>query len=152
MDNVKYKNALVDFIVDQKFDIYLTLNWNKLAPLGGAREQLRNLFFRIDKKILGPRFNKMKASRRTRGVFFFEHVDANIHCHGLLSVDDGNASKFMELFPSDRGGIWNSVCASGSYWLKKSDNSIILAKYITKEVHINSDVKKTVWLDEFHPA
>lgn len=163
----KFRESYIDFLVSQNFNFCLTLNWNpgedrgaicqrydfdshRCVSLKSAREQVGNLFFRVERKLFGRRFNEMSIDRRVHGVFFFEHISSNIHCHGLLRVPPGYHLKFRSFFPEDRGGLWSKVRKSGSYCLKEDFSPRCAAAYCSKDVHKNSNFENSLWLDEFH--
>lgn len=145
----RYRPELARWIGGLGFNVGLTLNINREIGLMGARAQVAKLFLRVDRKLAGTKFNK-RPDRRVQGVFFFEHVETNIHCHGLLTVPAERSEKFMALFPADgRGGPWSKVCPSGSHCIRVG-NIEAAARYDTKEQTPWSAPATMLWLAEFH--
>ncbi|MNS06320.1 hypothetical protein D3C72_377420 [compost metagenome] len=145
----RYRSDLSNWLGQMDFNVGLTLNFNQPSSLTHARKKVGDLFFRVDRKLLGARFHK-KPTLRTTGVFFFEHVDTNIHCHGLIRVRDENMIAFKKLFPEDGCGLWSNVCSSGSHYISSGSNMVTAAYYVTKEQKPWTDPETTLWLDEFY--
>lgn len=146
----RYRPELAKWIGGLGFNVGLTLNFNRQTGLMAARKQVRDVFFRVERKLIGTKFNQ-RPERRTRGVFFFEHVETNIHCHGLLAIPDERHDRFMSMFPADgRGGPWSEVCPSGTHCIRVG-NIEAAARYDTKEQTPWSAPATMVWLAEFHP-
>ena len=103
-----YKCAYADWLCAQDFNIGLTLNWNTDVGLEVARRDVGECFLIVDRRILGGRFNRMREGRAF-GVFFFENLTTNLHCHGFVRVAPHNLSPFLDLFPADRGEVWSRV-------------------------------------------
>tara|TARA_R110000782_G_scaffold40150_7_gene92811 strand:+ start:1438 stop:1935 length:498 start_codon:yes stop_codon:yes gene_type:complete len=145
----RYRSDLAAWLGRMDFNVGLTLNFNQPSSLSHARKKVGDLFFRVDRKLIGARFHR-KPKLRTAGVFFFEHVDTNIHCHGLIRVRDEAMHAFKELFPDDDCGLWSNVCSSGSHHISAGADMETAAYYITKEQKPWTDPATTLWLDEFH--
>lgn len=146
----RYKPELAAWIGGLGFNVGLTLNVNRQTGLMAARAQVGKLFFRVDRKLFGTKFAE-RPERRTQGVFFFEHVETNIHCHGLLAIRPECHDRFMSMFPVDgRGGPWSKVCPSGTHCVRIG-NIEAAARYDTKEQTPWSAPATMVWLAEFHP-
>ena len=85
-------------------------------------------------------------------MFFFEHVESNLHAHGLIEVQPDRLDTFTGLFAETSSDIWSSVCASGTCWLDGLREPRAAAYYNTKEQTPLSDPLTTLWLDEFFPS
>jgi len=156
--SARHKSALIGFYAKQGFTHVLTLCWNadvraprtrRKVSLEQARRDVGAMLAGVDRRLVGTKFNR-KPDRRTRAVFFFEHVDSNIHAHGLLRVERDRLLSFHRLFPHSRGGCWNKVVPSGSYRLEILDDVRTTVGYLLKEQHLASDTRMTLWADEFH--
>jgi len=113
-----------------------------------ARQDVGALLARVDRRLLGTRFHK-KPDQRTTGVFFFEHVERNLHAHGLIRVPPARLLDFHRLFPSERGGPWNDIVPAGSYRLEIIDDLRTTVGYVLKEQHLATDERMTVWAEDF---
>ncbi len=147
-----WKEEFVHFLKDQRFTHGLTVSWNANIPMSVAREHLKQLHARVDRKLLGPRFAEKPSQVRSLALFAFEKIDLHIHCHSLWRLQSRNFLKFARLFPKDRGGVWNQIAPSGSYALAIMDDWRTFGEYMLKEQHMNSDSFSLVWSDEFLPV
>jgi hypothetical protein len=155
----RFNDELVGFYSRMSFTHALTLCWNAdvhprlTAPrlsIERARRDIGMLLARIDRRLLGTRFHK-KPDLRTNGVFFFEHVDRNLHAHALIRVQPGWLLDFHRLFPKDRGGAWNDIVPSGSYSLQIITDDWGAAGYAVKGQFLGADERMTVWAEDFFP-
>lgn len=147
---IRYKSELAGWLGSGNFHFGLTLNFNRTTSLSGAKRQVGDLFARVDGQLLGTRFHNQRQ-RRTQGAFFFEHVETNLHCHGLVRVVKDRHDEFVAMFPaSGTGGPWTDVCISGTHAIREG-NIAAAANYITKEQSAWSDSTTSFWLDEFYP-
>lgn len=144
-----YRTKHAEWLDGLGFNVGLTLNFNdRRVGLYAARERVRDCFARVDRRMLGRNFNKKSAEERVEGVFFFEHVESNLHCHGLVRVAPEMLARFDRLFPADSDrGVWADVCPSGTYALRDIAPRAA-AFYVTKEQNAWSDTDRTLWLSE----
>jgi hypothetical protein len=154
----RYKSDLIEFYAKQRFTHVLTLCWNadvrdprtrRKVSLEQARRDVGAMLARVDRRLVGTKFNRM-SDRRTRAVFFFEHPDRNLHAHGLIHVRRDRLLDLHRLFPHSRGGCWNKIVPSGSYRLEILDDVRTTVGYLLKEQHLATDTRMTLWADEFH--
>ncbi|WP_143324421.1 hypothetical protein [Caulobacter sp. FWC2] len=134
---------------DPSFNVAITLNFNGPISVGNAGACIGTLFRDVDRVLLGSRFNKYRDAR-TEGVFFFEHVNSNIHAHGLLQVQPSRVGRFMELFPECGRGIWSDVWKSGTQFVRTAHDPAGFARYITKEQFASSSPETMVILSDFY--
>lgn len=146
-----YRRQLAEWLCTKPFNAGLTLNFNSDSGILVARRQIGELFARVDRKLLGTRFHR-KRDLRTTGVFFFEHVESNLHAHGLIEVRPDRLDAFKTLFEESASETWADVCTSGTCWLDDLTNIRAAAYYDTKEQKPWSDPQTTLWLEEFFPA
>ena len=145
------RESWIDFLERQEFNVGLTLNLNMGAvPLVLAHQRVRDLFFRVDRRLLGTRFTTRPAER-THGVLFVEHPQSNLHLHGLLRVRPDRVEEFASLFPGERGGPWSDVCASGTHFIRDVQGRAAAA-YVTKAQSLDLDDGTMIWLDQFYAA
>jgi hypothetical protein len=153
----RYKRDLIGFYAKMPFTHVITLCWNpdtrslpasQKLTLDRAKADIGALLARVDRRLLGTRFNR-KTDQRTTGVFFFEHANRNLHAHGLVRAQPGRLLDFHRLFRGERGGPWNDVVPAGSYHLKIIDDVRTTLGYVLKEQHLASDERLTVWAEEF---
>jgi len=142
---------MVDTFVSAGFTHGLTLQWNRPLAYHRATTDMKALHARVDRALLGARFNK--SNERTRAVFVFEGVEhVNLHVHSLWKVPDVVAQKFESLFWGEFSGkpnAWKLVVPAGSCKLLISDNPLAAAWYDTKEMHMRADDKRIVFSHDF---
>ena len=136
--------------MDFNFAVHLFYNAN--ISLSNARSAVTDCFRNVDRILLGTRFNKKPSSMWTSGVFMFEHLDTNLHAHGLVRVNRDRIAQFNELFPADGRGIWCRSWASGSQTTEMLYDTAGFADYITKEQKASADPETMLWLEEAFPA
>lgn len=162
----RFKDELIRFYAKQGFTRVLNLFWNADAgdpraahtkqkikgrnvSIERARQDIGALLARIDGKLLHRNFHEEPKEKRTKAVFFIEHVGSNLHAHGLIRVQRDQLLKLHRLFPSERGGPWNRLVPSGSYRLEMIDDVVTTVGYLVKEQHLGADDRMIVWADEF---
>ena len=146
------RQAYASFIAAQGFTFGITLNWNQEKTLGRARQDLRLLFRDVDRKMLGSRFNRRAESLRAQGIFAYEHVQSNIHAHGLFKVAPGRNDVVGKLFDGERPVLWTNIVPSGTICLQSAERPIAAAIYMLKEQRLADGADTLVWLSEFLPT
>jgi len=146
------RSAYALWFDDPAFNVAINLNFNSDVVLPTAREAIKNLFFRVDRKVVGTKRFVEMPEERTQGVFAFEHLHSNLHAHGLLQVKPERLSRMWPLFPANQRGVWCKVWPSGSQWTKPAHDPGGFAHYFTKEQWASSDPETMLFLDEFFPT
>lgn len=126
----RYRNHLISWVHRLGYPYVLTLNWNRETTFAVATSQLNRLFREVDRRLFGTRFHVSPI--RTSGVFFFEHIHSNLHCHGVVDVPEDRRETFETLFKGDRGPVWSKIVNSGTYLLLENRTPLSAAIYITK--------------------
>lgn len=145
----RWKQEMQEHFRDQGFSHALTLSWNTDVPLPVARGHLRLLHTKVDRTLLGARFNKKPMAERSKAVFVFESIGSHIHVHSLWRVRFSHMLTFNKLFPKNRGGLWNRIVSSGSYELAFADDGLVFAGYALKGQHPWSDDQEIIWSHDF---
>lgn len=152
----KLKEAWKDFIEERRFQMAITMSWNRSVSLERARKDIGGILRRIDRKILGSNFHRFPRNARTDAVFVFEGMGFDhVHAHSAWRAPEGRWVDLGKLFPASRGGIWNDVVDSGSYKVEAmypDGRNDEIVGYLLKGQHPNSDAFEMVWADEFHPT
>ena len=91
----------------------LTLIFNRTVSIDVAQKALRRFFGRIDRDLLGRRFHRAPASRRTDYVAVPEHLDTNSHVHAMLRVLPERHARIEHLLRDDRSWHWNHRLVPG---------------------------------------
>lgn len=121
--------AYVEMCQRLNLQYFVTLATNRSGTVDGIRRQARDYCARIDRKLLGHMWHKHPAEARTDGLFFVEHVNSNIHLHGLLRFPTGNE----EGLRMTSALIWQKICPSGSVTLTHIRSLPDAVRYCTKE-------------------
>lgn len=69
------RSAYARWLDDPAFNVAMNLNFNAPITLTNAREAIGTCFCKVDRKLLGARFQRHR-DQRIRGFFTFEHLDS----------------------------------------------------------------------------
>jgi len=147
--SVSLRDRYAEWLGDPSFNVAMTLNFNVSCRIKNATSIIQNIFGKVDRELLGSRFNTFKSGR-TEGVFFFEHVNSNTHVHGILKVQPDRLEKFMNIFPSNGRGLWSEVWKPGTQCTKLTYDPAGWVRYITKEQTPSSAPETVVILSSFY--
>lgn len=117
----------------------LTLTINAPATADGLRAKLHQFFGRLDRAILGRRFNEAPPECRTAYVAFAENLTTNAHAHALIRVIPDRRAEVENLLGDTRSRFWSHVAPAGTHVLRPIDDEG-WASYCTKFVGLNSEV------------
>lgn len=150
------KAAWVEWLGSFKFQMAITLSWNRPVSMERARADLSDLLHRVDRELLKSRFNKLPSHKRTLALFAFEGTGhGHVHVHSLWRAPRADWWSLLKLFRLRRGGFWNDVVESGTCDIEACNviggNNEVFG-YAMKEQHRFSEPHLLVWSDEFHPA
>ncbi len=124
-----YRAALIRWIADLKPDLYVTFVFNAAISLRTAQDRLEAFHARMDRKLLGPKWQD-KADDRTRYIAFAEKVGSNIHFHAVFNLPTGKAREFAAAAPA----IWKALAPAGNLDIQDVTYAEGVADYITKEI------------------
>jgi hypothetical protein len=111
-------------------NVFLTLVTNAEGSPMKLRRAIKDLLARLDRALLGPKWQKQSKDQRTEGVFIIEHVESNIHAHGMLRLPSfDEAEIYMTV-----GTFWNKLCPSGNSCFRLLEDALVCARYCTKEM------------------
>jgi hypothetical protein len=146
--NARRQPEYAAWLGNMSFNVGVHLFFNSDVTLSKARSTVKRCFRDVDRELVGTRFHKKPASLRTTGVFFFEHLDTNLHAHGLLRVREDRLAQFEELFPATGRGLWTECWESGSQTTEMLYDAAGFADYITKEQKASAAPETMLWLEE----
>lgn len=124
-----YRAALIRWIADLKPDLYVTFVFNTAMTLRTAQDRLEAFQARVDRKLLGPKWQD-KSDNRTRYIAFAEKVDSNIHIHAVFQVPTGESREFAAAAPA----FWKALAPAGNLDIQDVTHAEGVADYITKEI------------------
>lgn len=140
--------ARVDFVVGRQPTHGLTVSYNAPATLARVRFDLRRLHARIDRYLLGRRFNARPASERTWFAACTENLTSNAHVHLVLRAPEGQEDDLEALFriyPDP----WKQLAPHASHKLRRLDDAEVCVRYALKELAARGEM---IMSDEFLPA
>lgn len=149
--NLTRRSAYARWLSDPTLNVAMTLNFNRPVSLANARGLIGQCFCKVDRKLLGARFTR-RRDQRTTGLFVFEHLQSNLHAHGLLRISPRRLERFAELFPPSQRGLWSDVWPGGSQWTTGADDPAGFAFYMAKEQHASSAPETMLFLEDFFPT
>lgn len=128
---------------------FVTANFNRDVSYNGAREALRSWHLRLDRRLLGPKWQKKPAENRTQFIAYVEHLSSNLHWH-LLVRPPGHVSQTE--FSAAAKDAWGCLVEGGSLDIQiarsKADREKV-ASYCTKDLWIRENYEKFVLSTEF---
>lgn len=145
------RSAFATWLDDPTLNVAMTLNFNTPVSLANARKAIGRCFCKVDRKLFGTRFQHKREQRLT-GVFVFEHLQSNLHAHGLVRVPVDRLGTFASLFPETQRGIWSDVWPAGTQWTTRSSEPAGFAFYMAKEQRASSLPETMLFLEEFFPT
>lgn len=145
------RSSFSTWLDDPTLNVAMTLNFNSPVSLENARKSVGRCFCKVDRKLFGTRFQQ-KPERRISGVFVFEHLESNLHAHGLVRVPKERLGTFTSLFPETQRGIWSDVWSAGTQWTTQASNPAGFASYMAKEQRATSLPETMLFLEEFFPT
>lgn len=167
MDQSRFRDERINFLVGQNYTHCGSLAFNNhffFTPTGAAargertrvtydmaREKLKGFHARVDRKLIGTRYNKASPEQRTNFVAYVEHASTNFHFHILWHVPEERIAKFEMLFPENERSLWNELIPSGSHKFWRITNLERDANYCTKSQHFSADWKSEIWSVDFLP-
>ncbi len=129
----RIRSALREMIMEQGADYFVTAVFNRETFFGGARNSLKDWHARIDRCLLGRRWQRKPACERTFFWAFPEHPDSNLHYHLMVKLSD--PAKRME-FEAIADTCWQGIVGSGDMKLEYLQTALDLARtvnYSTKD-------------------
>lgn len=147
---VELRRQWADFCFAQNPTHALTLAYNGPASHTKIRADLCHLHARLDRKLLGRRFNVLPGEGRTWFAAFGEHLTTNAHAHLVVRVPPDRCAEFERLFPTGTGrcDLWTRLAPAGTYAAEPLSDPAGWARYSIKDL-----TEDSVWMlsGEFLP-
>lgn len=147
--NSRRRQEYARWLGDPSYNIAATLNFNSPVTISNATRCIRRLFGAVDRTLLGSRFNRYTTGR-VDGVMVLEHLNSNLHAHGLLKVDRQRLDRFMAMFPSDGRGAWSEIWSAGTQFTTYAHAPSGFASYMAKEQFASSNPETMLFLRNFY--
>lgn len=125
------QQGIRSWLKDIPFNFFVTANFNCDTSEQSVRSALRRWHGQIDRKLLGPKWNKRPDEQRTLFVAFVEHPDNNRHFHMMVK------STAPIVFEAIAENAWQKIVPAGSmdvqYLVHRLDR-MKTTNYSTKDV------------------
>ena len=141
------REQTINWMSRDKWQYYLTLNFNRSVPKWKATNAFGEFCQRLDRQLLGPKYAKY-SDRRVLIWGIPEHIRSNIHFHSLMKIDQ--IIEFSKL-TNVVGKSWTSVVSSGTTDLQKIYDVRPLVRYMTKEFVKPNHFDRIVFSEDFWP-
>ena len=131
--NKRIRSAIREMIMEQGADYFVTAVFNRETNFGGAWNSLKDWHARIDRCLLGKRWQQKAAHERTFFWAFPEHPDSNLHYNLMVKLPD--PTKRME-FEAIADTCWRGIVGSGDMKLEYLQTALDLVRtvnYSTKD-------------------
>lgn len=126
------RQAWIDTVVRSRPTHGITLVWNpedgKLGP-EQVRADTAIMHCRVDRALMGKRFNKLSLSERTAYVGFIEHPERNTHAHFAWRVPAEHHASFEGAFR----GWWDRLHPYGDVDVQVLYDPAGWAAYMVKD-------------------
>ena len=122
--------------------------YNKEKALLRRRDELKLFHASLERKLLGKYFYRKPAKDRIKSICFPEHIDSNVHYHGIFSIPKRYHDKFTNLAIMS----WLKICKSGHLEilpLITDDQRIGKINYCHKEIFKLQNYESFVLHSEF---
>lgn len=122
-DLKEYRREMVQFLNQQDFDFFVTLNLNlPNASIQTGFNKLKQFHGHLDRALLGKYWHRKPYDERTLFMAFPEHIESNLHYHLFVRVKNDNKMDFCIEAPK----AWKEVTTSGSIEIGNRENGQIL--------------------------
>lgn len=132
--NKEMQSAVRNMIVDEGAEYFVTAAFNRETNFAGARNSLKDWHARIDRCLLGKRWQKKEERERTFFWAFPEHPDSNLHYQLMVKLSD--PAKRQE-FENVANACWQATVSSGDMkieYLQTASDLVRTTNYSTKDL------------------
>ena len=109
LQNDEIKKGLTDLALSLVPTHAVDFAFNRDRSTDGSKHDLKLFHAGIERKLLGKYFYRKPAKDRIKSICFVEHIDSNLHYHGLFSVPN----RFHDTFTNKAIKTWVKICPSG---------------------------------------
>ena len=134
------RDVLINWINDLNFTHAVTLTLNKRVHIHKARAHIGDLFFRLDKQLLGKKAYKLPSPKRSLFFAFPEHITSNIHYHLALRLAEDVMVPTCWMKMAGNAFLdqqWKKITRYSGDVKVKEISSNGWAHYITKDIELN---------------
>lgn len=149
-----YREALTDFIAEQRGDLFATLTFNSGSlSLERMRFHLKRYLGMLDRRFVHDHFYKLPAEFRTSGVFYAEKLETNSHWHGIVRFPPAQHRNpvALGLTIKDAKKLWKKVARKGdAVILTIEEAKERVAGYSSKEFWMRDSQDQLTFAADFH--
>lgn len=149
-DTIEIRKHLWEMFEGHSWHFLVTFAYNREKPISlfDARKLIGFWLQRMDRKVLGAQYLK-KLSDRANLMGMFEHVDDNIHLHGLFLSPRRVPALSREEIETLGNRFWKKLIPSGDLDVRLITAQEGARKYLTKEVYNRGDQERLLVWTEF---
>jgi hypothetical protein len=145
----QYRLAWEQLVAKQKFDRFVTLNFNCDTTPAGARRMLGLFLARIDRRFLGRRWCE-KGWKRTFGVAVLENQETNLHIHMAMRLPASAAALSFGEQQLYLESTWNQLVAGGQCHVQAVYDRAGVAHYMAKQLTRHGYIETFILSRQFH--
>jgi hypothetical protein len=142
------KQGLTDLAISLAPTHNIDFVFNQDRSIEGTRKDLNRFLMRVETNMLGKFFYRKPADERIKSICFVEHIETNIHYHGLLHIPQ----HFHDRFTIKAIKAWLKICPSGSLKITPIPTEpeiFIKSNYAHKEIYKLQNYENFVLHSEF---
>jgi hypothetical protein len=132
-----------------KFDLFVTLNFNRDTTPAGARRMLGLFLARLDRRFLGHRWCR-KGPERTLGMAVLENQETNLHIHLAMRLPASAAALSFSEQRLCLESTWNQLVAGGQCHVQAVYDRVGVAQYMAKQLPRRGYIGTYILFTEFH--
>src|SRR3954447_6097405 len=145
----QYRLEWEEWLAKQKFDRFVTLNFNRDTTPAGARRTFGSFLARLDRRFLGRRWCE-KGWERTFGVAVLENQETNLHIHVAMRLPMSAAALSFGEQQLYLESTWNQLVAGGQCHVQAVYDRAGVAHYMAKQLPRRGYAKGYILSTEFH--
>lgn len=109
LQNDEIKKGLTDLALSLAPTHAIDFVFNNERSIEGSKYDLKLFHAGVERKQLGKYFYRKPAKDRIKSICFVEHIEDNLHYHGLFSIP----KQFHDRFMIRSVHTWLKICPSG---------------------------------------
>ena len=147
-ENAEIKDGLITLAQSLRPTHKVDLIFNADISLRSACRKIKHFDTQVHRKLVGKYFYKKPADQRIISICFPEHIDSNLHYHGVFRVPE----QFHDKFQITAILAWLRVCQSGHLTISGLQNPSDIhqaTNYCLKEIYKIQNYEHFVLSSEF---
>jgi hypothetical protein len=145
----EYRDAWRNWLREEHFNYFITLNFNRPTSYNGARPLFGEWLARVDSAFLGRSWTR-NPRIRAFAVAFTENPHSNLHLHVLLRPPQQSALRPKVDREAVFANAWRKLVRSGSCHVQHIDDLPGVVRYVTKQLTHRDHALWFMLSREFH--